>query len=444
MSNKLATSATENLRLGIEAARAGRFEAARSHLSQVLEYAPNNIPALMWMAYVAPEPEESIRWLAQVLVIDPDNERAKAGIEWANRRAEAEQTSGNIEDNGHVSSVVAVQASDEEAELPDAFIRDQFFKADEAQQRARKAALAQRARRNIAPLTLIFLIIGVTTFFSWATWYLITVPDETLAAWWPETLPASMIEPAPVEAKTLVEPELQPEIEAEAMTEVKLSPQNFTSTTDTIIFENSKLAEELEVADPFTPLEENLLPALDIEPVPFEAEQVRSVDLLQLIGPAEEILDGVRLFVPVDEELLAYQPASPDEKWIEVDISKQRVTAWEGNVPVMSFDTSTGLPDTPTVIGQYNIYWKLESTVMIGEDYYLPEVPYTMYFYAGYGLHGAYWHDNFGQPMSHGCVNLSIDNSKQIFEWADPVIPPGQTQVVASEDNPGTLVVVHE
>jgi lipoprotein-anchoring transpeptidase ErfK/SrfK len=106
--------------------------------------------------------------------------------------------------------------------------------------------------------------------------------------------------------------------------------------------------------------------------------------------------------------------------------------------------SSTGLPNTPTVLGEYEIYWKLESTLMTGPGYYLPEVPYTMYFYAGYALHGAYWHDNFGQPMSHGCVNLSIDNAKELFEWADPVLPEGQTQVVSSQTSPGTLVVVHD
>ncbi|MCB0195835.1 MAG: L,D-transpeptidase [Anaerolineae bacterium] len=230
----------------------------------------------------------------------------------------------------------------------------------------------------------------------------------------------------------------------EEKADVAVAPPHLTSAVDTIILKNSQLAEKLEAADPFTPLEENQLPALDIPPVHLETEGDSSVDLLHLIGPVEEILDGVRLFVPVDAALLAYQPTSPDEKWIDVDISEQRVTAWEGNVPVLSFVSSTGLPDTPTVTGKFNIYWKLESTVMIGEDYYLPEVPYTMYFYGGYALHGAYWHNNFGQPMSHGCVNLSSDNAKQIFEWADPIIPPGQTQVVSSFDNPGTVVVVHE
>jgi hypothetical protein len=162
------------------------------------------------------------------------------------------------------------------------------------------------------------------------------------------------------------------------------------------------------------------------------------------IGPADTLLTGPRLFEPVAEALLVHKPTSPTEKWIEVDVTEQRVTAWEGNLPVMSFLTSTGLPNTPTLLGEFNIYWKLESTLMTGPGYYLPEVPYTMYFYAGYALHGAYWHDNFGSPMSHGCVNLSIDHAKELFEWADPVIPPGQTQVLVSRHNPGTLVVVHE
>jgi hypothetical protein len=147
---------------------------------------------------------------------------------------------------------------------------------------------------------------------------------------------------------------------------------------------------------------------------------------------------------PASNLLLAHQPAYPGEKWIEVNVTTQQVTAWEGDVPVMNFVVSTGLPNTPTVLGEYNIYWKLKSTLMSGADYYLPDVPYTMYFYAGYALHGTYWHENFGQPMSHGCVNLETGNAQQLFEWAGPVIPPGQSQVTATADNPGTLVVVHQ
>ena len=60
-------------------------------------------------------------------------------------------------------------------------------------------------------------------------------------------------------------------------------------------------------------------------------------------------------------------------------------------------------------------------------------------FYGGYALHGTYWHDKFGQPMSHGCVNLETDNAQTLFEWADPVLPPGQTQVTASTANQSVL-----
>jgi lipoprotein-anchoring transpeptidase ErfK/SrfK len=111
---------------------------------------------------------------------------------------------------------------------------------------------------------------------------------------------------------------------------------------------------------------------------------------------------------------------------------------------VFSFTASTGLTYTPTVLGEFNIYWKLKSTLMTGPGYYLPNVPYTMYFYGSYAIHGTYWHDNFGTPMSHGCVNLKTDDAQKLFDWAGPVLSPGQTQVVATTDNPGTLVVAHE
>jgi lipoprotein-anchoring transpeptidase ErfK/SrfK len=54
---------------------------------------------------------------------------------------------------------------------------------------------------------------------------------------------------------------------------------------------------------------------------------------------------------------------------------------------------------------------------MTGPGYYLPDVPYVMYFYSGYGLHGTYWHSNFGTPMSHGCVNFSIDDAAWLFDF---------------------------
>lgn len=105
-------------------------------------------------------------------------------------------------------------------------------------------------------------------------------------------------------------------------------------------------------------------------------------------------------------------------RWIDVDLTNQAVYAYEGDVVVNSFIVSTGTWLTPTVTGQYKIYVKYRSTKMSGPGYYLPDVPYVMYFYKGYGLHGTYWHNNFGTPMSHGCVNLRTDDAAWIYNWA--------------------------
>jgi lipoprotein-anchoring transpeptidase ErfK/SrfK len=106
------------------------------------------------------------------------------------------------------------------------------------------------------------------------------------------------------------------------------------------------------------------------------------------------------------------------ERWIDVDLTNQSVYAYEGDVVVNSFIVSTGTWLTPTVTGQYKIYVKIRSGSMHGPGYFLPDVPYIMYFYKGYGLHGTYWHNNFGTPMSHGCVNLRTDEAAWLFNWA--------------------------
>ena len=109
-------------------------------------------------------------------------------------------------------------------------------------------------------------------------------------------------------------------------------------------------------------------------------------------------------------------------KWVDVNITTQLLVAFEGQTPVFTSKVSTGVPRHPTVEGTYRIYAKYRSTLMKGgegaEYYYLPNVPYTMYFYSGYALHGAYWHRNFGQPMSHGCVNLTLDDAAWLYQWS--------------------------
>lgn len=112
------------------------------------------------------------------------------------------------------------------------------------------------------------------------------------------------------------------------------------------------------------------------------------------------------------------QPAPTAGRWIDVNLRTQRLTAFQGNTPVFSALISGGLPRTPTVVGRFAIYTKLTSTRMTGPGYDLPGVPYTMYFYRGYAIHGTYWHNNFGHPMSHGCVNMRTQDAAWLFNWA--------------------------
>jgi lipoprotein-anchoring transpeptidase ErfK/SrfK len=107
-----------------------------------------------------------------------------------------------------------------------------------------------------------------------------------------------------------------------------------------------------------------------------------------------------------------------NEPWIDVNLTEQMVYAYVGRELVNSFLVSTGTWRTPTVTGQYRIYVKYRWTDMAGPGYYLPNVPFTMYFYKGYGLHGTYWHNNFGTPMSHGCINLRTEDAGWLFEFA--------------------------
>lgn len=106
------------------------------------------------------------------------------------------------------------------------------------------------------------------------------------------------------------------------------------------------------------------------------------------------------------------------ERWIDIDLSDQLVYAFEGEEMVNRFIVSTGTWRTPTVRGQFYVYVKYRYADMSGPGYYLPNVPYVMYFYKGYGLHGTYWHNNYGTPMSHGCVNLKPEEAAWLYEWS--------------------------
>lgn len=101
------------------------------------------------------------------------------------------------------------------------------------------------------------------------------------------------------------------------------------------------------------------------------------------------------------------------ENYIGIDISSQALVVFENKKAVLKTLVSTGIRRFPTPLGIFSLRTKIRSQRMRGYygpgspyNFDLPGVPYVMYFYADYSLHGTYWHNNFGTPMSHGCVNL--------------------------------------
>lgn len=141
--------------------------------------------------------------------------------------------------------------------------------------------------------------------------------------------------------------------------------------------------------------------------------------------------------------------AQSDERWIEIDLSEQKIYAHNGDKVDYEFLISSG-KFAPTPVGEFRIWIKLRYTKMsggvpgTGTYYYLPNVPYTQYFHQGVGLHGCYWHQNFGHPMSHGCVNMATPDAEKLFYWTSPPVGIGQNIVYPTKDAPGTKVVVHQ
>jgi len=143
------------------------------------------------------------------------------------------------------------------------------------------------------------------------------------------------------------------------------------------------------------------------------------------ISNPNQIYVGQRLIIsagttaaPAATQWPAPQPAPAGSgRWIDVDLSNQVLTAYEGNTPMFSTLISSGLM-FPTPTGTYSVLYHVASQRMTGPDYDLPGVPWIMYFTnRGHAIHGAYWHNNFGQPMSHGCINMRVDEAQWVYNF---------------------------
>lgn len=162
-----------------------------------------------------------------------------------------------------------------------------------------------------------------------------------------------------------------------------------------------------------------------------------------------------------EREVMVIQPSTPPEgvdegeRWIEIDLTRQVLVAYEWKTPRYVTLVSTGRTRTPspdldytTPKGLHRIRGKHLTSTMDDDEpgappYSLEDVPYVMYFKGAYAFHSAFWHDRFGRPRSHGCINLAPRDAKWLYNWAGPDLPSTWHGGAATEENPGTWVWVH-
>lgn len=195
----------------------------------------------------------------------------------------------------------------------------------------------------------------------------------------------------------------------------------------------------------------------------YQAWQVLNFSYNFSAREKEAVFEGKKFTIPSQVLLSLNKPvniqvlgeADGDEKWIEVDLSDQKIYAREGSNLFLESPISSGLARTPTPTGEFRVWYKIKSQKMSGGEgssyYYLPNVPYIMFFenkevsgYRGYSLHGTYWHNDFGNRRSHGCVNLPTPVAEKLYYWTTPELSDGKKIAKATDDNPGTKIIIHD
>lgn len=136
-----------------------------------------------------------------------------------------------------------------------------------------------------------------------------------------------------------------------------------------------------------------------------------------------------------------------DELWLDFSRDSQVIVVYRGEKPIYATLSSSGKYGHRTPLGVYRVEKKVAKTTMNSradaeEPYEVKNVPWTLFYHHGYAVHGAYWHNKFGTPVSHGCMNLAPTDAKLVYEMLGPEVPAGWSVVTATYDHPGAIVRV--
>lgn len=380
-----------------EALKNGSMTEARQWAERAANLAPKSEDPWLILAAVA-APRESVDYIRKALEVNPNSQRAKQGMEWAMQRLGASPKAKTNSGNGKQGQSPA--------------------RSDEVKQ--------PKKRSFLFPAILIVMGCVVFLFAAWS------------AATSPVLASILNMSSAPVAQQAPVHPFAQVYIAKPssaampvAQAEVNVPQIPFTATPNVLPTEDQSVVVVPPTDAPVAalplptnaPIESLSLPTdmPSVTPVdsPPQANETPGVAYAQIVAdtPTSEYVQPTAA-PDVSPAPVASSGGNGGEHWIDVDLTHQRLYAYEGDTIVNTFIVSTGVWQTPTVTGKFKIWIKLRYSDMSGPGYYLPNVPYVMYFYKDYGLHGTYWHNNFGTPMSHGCVNLSIPDAEWLYNFS--------------------------
>ena len=370
--------AREHIVKAREVLRRGDKQSARQLGGQAALLAPDMEDAWLVLAASAPNPHVALAYARKALEINPQSTRARRGVEWA---------SGQLKQSQAGDARVATEGrsrSDAITSLPKRVYREAIpypqLKID--QPSWLYPVLWIGAGCMVVGFALFFALIAKhPAFASIVSNISASVPtQENLWA------PVDMAKPA-------------------------ITPIDVSAFAPQVADTPASAASDAQTSVP--PMD---TPTLDENEVPTEmpkATETPGTVSMEIVTD-----DSMNQSVPPDQNQAQYPAEGNGERWIDVNLSEQSVFAYQGDVIVNSIIVSTGVAQTPTVTGTYRIWIKVRVQDMSGPGYYLRDVPYVMFFYKDYGLHGTYWHNNFGTPMSRGCVNLTVDDAAWLYNWS--------------------------
>lgn len=383
--------------------QSGDNRAARAWAEKAAALVPGSEEPWLFLAALS-GPHASIKYLKLALKINPRSQRARKGMHWAAHRLRVQQANQLPKMQTSPSRVVTTEVG----KITQPVAANYSTSRSKTQSVVRKIPAKALARSvPVAESTLP----GLLSNFRWLFLAIFLLAICITAAWaiWPGSAsPFQVFLHAPRSSPALPSVLLD-------LFRPTYTPSSTATTTPSATYTSSPT------------LSPTSSPTLTLTPSPT----LTPTQTLTLSPTYTDTPSPTETLIPSDTPLptkteIPWPTDTPEPvvdggggaRWIDVNLSEQRLYAFEGDTLVASFLVSTGLSPFTTVTGQYYIYIKLTSTDMAGDGYYLPDVPYTMYFYKGYGIHGTYWHNNFGSPMSHGCVNMYTPDAEWLFYWA--------------------------